>query len=82
MRRTVGGDFFQVLPAPQIVIGDLSGKGMPAAMTVSLSKGTLRTLANCTRSPGEFFAAMNQRMLEGSSGGLTTRPALHLHPKA
>jgi len=55
---------------------------MPAAMTVSLSKGTLRTLANCTRSPGEFFAAMNQRMLEGSSGGLTTRPALHLHPKA
>ena len=51
----VGGDFFQVLPinAPPInndpvsggvlvIIGDVSGKGMPAAMTVSLLVGTVQ----------------------------------------
>ncbi len=46
-----------------MVIGDVSGKGMPAAMTVSLLVGTIRTLAHYTQSPGEILAAMNQRML-------------------
>ena len=72
----VGGDFFQILPTPNdgalIVIGDVSGKGMPAAMTVSLLVGTVRTLVHYTQSPGEILAAMNQRMLGRSSGGFTT----------
>ncbi|MGA2848137.1 MAG: SpoIIE family protein phosphatase [Terracidiphilus sp.] len=72
----VGGDFFQVLPAADggvlVVIGDVSGKGMPAAMTVSLLVGTVRTLAHYTQSPGEILAAMNQRMLARNSGGFTT----------
>ncbi len=72
----VGGDFFQILPAGQggvlLCIGDVSGKGMPAAMTVSLLVGTLRTLAHYTQSPGEILAAMNQRMLGRSRGGFTT----------
>lgn len=72
----VGGDFFQILPTPAggvlIVIGDVSGKGMPAAMTVSLLVGTVRTLAHYTQSPGEILAAMNQRMLARSNGGFTT----------
>jgi uncharacterized membrane protein (Fun14 family) len=72
----VGGDFFQILPTKNggvlAVIGDVSGKGMPAAMTVSLLVGTLRTLAHYTQSPGEILAAMNQRMLARSHGGFTT----------
>ena len=72
----VGGDFFQILPAKNggvlVVIGDVSGKGMPAAMTVSLLVGTVRTLAHYTQSPGEILAAMNIRMLARSSGGFTT----------
>lgn len=72
----VGGDFFQILPTKQggvlLCIGDVSGKGMPAAMTVSLLVGTLRTLAHYTQSPGEILAAMNQRMLGRSRGGFTT----------
>lgn len=32
------------------VIGDVSGKGMPAAMTVSLLVGTFRTLAHYSES--------------------------------
>lgn len=72
----VGGDFFQIVPTATggalIVIGDVSGKGMPAAMTVSLLVGTFRTLAHYTQSPGEILAAMNQRMLSRSSAGFTT----------
>jgi len=72
----VGGDFFQILPTARggvlIVIGDVSGKGMPAAMTVSLLVGTFRTLAHYTASPGEILAAMNRRMLVRSKDGFTT----------
>ena len=72
----VGGDFFQVIPLESggalLAIGDVSGKGMPAAMTVSLLVGTFRTLAHYTQSPGEILRAMNQRMLARSSGGFTT----------
>ena len=80
----VGGDFFQILPASGggvlAVIGDVSGKGMPAAMTVSLLVGTVRTLAHYTQSPGEILAAMNQRMLVRSRGGFTTCLALRADP--
>jgi hypothetical protein len=72
----VGGDFFQILATAGggvlIAIGDVSGKGMPAAMTVSLLVGTFRTLAHYTASPGEILAAMNRRMLVRSKGGFTT----------
>jgi len=72
----VGGDFFQILPTTGggvlIAIGDVSGKGMPAAMTVSLLVGTVRTLAHYTQSPGEILSAMNKRMLARSNGGFTT----------
>jgi serine phosphatase RsbU (regulator of sigma subunit) len=51
----VGGNFCKVVPTPNggllAVIGDVSGKGMRAAMTVSLLVGTFRTLAHYTR-PG------------------------------
>jgi serine phosphatase RsbU (regulator of sigma subunit) len=72
----VGGDFFQVIPTGEggalIVIGDVSGKGMPAAMTVSLLVGTVRTLGHYTRSPGEILAAMNHRMIGRTKDGFTT----------
>jgi serine phosphatase RsbU (regulator of sigma subunit) len=48
--RQVGGDFFQIFATRDggvpAVIGDVSGKGMPAAMTVSFLVGTVRTLAH------------------------------------
>ena len=69
----VGGDFFQVLPAGDgsllIVIGDVSGKGLQAAMTVSAIVGALR---GCTlRAPAEVLAYLN-RVLHGQVGGLVT----------
>ncbi len=80
----VGGDFFQILPvrcgSVLAVIGDVSGKGMPAAMTVSLLVGTFRTLAHYTQSPREILSAMNQRMLARSNGGFTTCLVLRADP--
>jgi hypothetical protein len=80
----VGGDFFQTILTKDggvlIVIGDVSGKGMPAAMTVSLLVGTIRTLAHYTQSPGEILAAMNMRMLARSAGGFTTCLVLRADP--
>jgi hypothetical protein len=72
----VGGDFFQILAARDggmlVVIGDVSGKGMPAAMMVSLLVGTVRTLVHFLESPAAILTAMNQRMLGRSQGGFTT----------
>jgi serine phosphatase RsbU (regulator of sigma subunit) len=78
----VGGDFFQILPAENgsvlVVIGDVSGKGMPAAMTVSLLVGTVRTLAHFTQQPGAILSAMNHRMMGRTNGGFTTCLVLRL----
>jgi hypothetical protein len=80
----VGGDFFQTMPTKDggvlVIIGDVSGKGMPAAMTVSLLVGTVRTLAHYTQSPREILTAMNQRMLARSRGGFTTCLVLRADP--
>ena len=84
----VGGDFFQVIPIATgehagsvlVVIGDVSGKGLPAAMTVSLLVGTVRTLAHYTQSPAQILTAMNQRMIGRSNGGFTTCLVLRAAP--
>ena len=78
----VGGDFFQVLPLPEggalIAIGDVSGKGMPAAMTVSMLVGMVRMLTRATHRPSEILDAVNQSMMGRTSGGFTTCLILHI----
>jgi hypothetical protein len=72
----VGGDFFQILPLADggalIAIGDVSGKGVPAAMMVSLLVGTLHALLETTTSPGRLLAGLNRCTLGRSRGGFTT----------
>lgn len=72
----VGGDFFQVIPSGSggalIVLGDVSGKGLKAAMTVSLIVGTLRTLAEYTQSPAEILSGLNRRLIGRTDGGFAT----------
>ena len=71
--RQVGGDFFQVLPGNDgsllIVVGDVSGKGLQAAMTVSAIIGALRD--DETRQPAQVLAHLN-RVLCGQIGGFVT----------
>ena len=87
--QEVGGDFFQILPilssadlkkpSAFIVLGDVSGKGLKAAMTVSLIVGTLRTYAEFYSSPAELLAGLNRR-LHGRGEGFATCLALMVEP--
>ncbi len=72
----VSGDFFQIVPLGTggvlIVIGDVSGKGVPAALMVSLLVGALRTFAEITTSPAEILAGLNRRLYGRGGDGFTT----------
>jgi hypothetical protein len=78
----LGGDFFQVVALPDtstlIVIGDVSGKGLKAAMTVSLIVGTLRTLADYTQQPAEILQGLNRRLFGRVQDGFATCVVLRL----
>ncbi|HEY0757628.1 MAG TPA: PP2C family protein-serine/threonine phosphatase [Acidisarcina sp.] len=80
----VGGDFFQVIPLAGgdtlLVIGDVSGKGLRAAMTVSLIVGTLRTLAEQTGDPSKILAGLNRRLIGRVQDGFATAIAARLSP--
>ena len=71
----VGGDFFQVIAlegGALIALGDVSGKGLKAAMTVSLIVGTLRTLADFTQNPAGILQGLNRRLMGRTDGGFVT----------
>jgi hypothetical protein len=80
----VGGDFFQIIPLKSggvlVAIGDVSGKGMPAALLVSLLVGVLQTLADITTSPSKILSELNCRLLSRSAGGFTTCLILRADP--
>jgi sigma-B regulation protein RsbU (phosphoserine phosphatase) len=71
--RQVGGDFFRVLPDGEgsvlVVVGDVSGKGLKAAMTVSAIMGALHDYSSSR--PAEVLAHLN-RVLYGRVGGFVT----------
>ncbi len=72
----VGGDFFQVIPLPSgrtlVVIGDVSGKGLRAAMIVSMIVGMLRTMASFTEEPAAILTELNGRLCGKTHGGFAT----------
>jgi Stage II sporulation protein E (SpoIIE) len=86
--QEVGGDFFQIIPLEDaqqdttlIVLGDVSGKGLQAAMTVSLIVGAVRALAKFAPQPAEMLSEINQRLHWRLQGGFATCIVLLLKPK-
>jgi phosphoserine phosphatase RsbU/P len=85
--QEVGGDFYQIIPLPRsspdvqpdsiVILGDVAGKGLPAAMTVSLLIGALRSIVETTSSPSEILSSLNRRLL-GRGFGFTTCLALRI----
>jgi serine phosphatase RsbU (regulator of sigma subunit) len=92
--NTVGGDFYDVLPIlgdPEgrviVTIGDVAGKGSPAALLMALLLAVLRTLADeklearalvarlnaqiCRHSPASRFITLFYGVYSPSTGGLT-----------
>jgi serine phosphatase RsbU (regulator of sigma subunit) len=85
--QEVGGDFFQIIPlegtqqgSTLIVLGDVSGKGLKAAMSVSLIIGAVRTLAKFAPQPAQMLAEINQRLHGRLQNGFATCIVLLLNP--
>jgi len=66
--RTIGGDLYDFIPYSLsrlgIVIGDVSGKGAPAAIYAALVSGILRSHAPIEPAPSEMLSAVNLSLAE------------------
>ena len=72
--RQVGGDFFDffLLDANHLgfVIGDVSGKGMPAAIFMAVSRGLLKAVASRGVSPGKCLNEVNRMLCSDNDEGM------------
>lgn len=61
--NTVGGDFYDILPLDDgrvvIAVGDVAGKGSPAALLMALLLAMLRTLVDERLEPAELVTRLN-----------------------
>jgi serine phosphatase RsbU (regulator of sigma subunit) len=65
--REVGGDFFDFIELEDgrlgLVVGDATGKGVPAALVMSTTCGMLRAVAQASNySPGEVLGRVNEAL--------------------
>lgn len=83
--RQVGGDFFQILAHPAngsalagsvlIVIGDVTGKGLQAGMSVALLVGAIRNQVETSYDPLLMLHSLNRR-LHGRGNTYATAQAI------
>jgi hypothetical protein len=82
--HVVGGDFFQLIALSSddtlIVLGDVSGKGLGAAMTVSLILGAVSTLARTNPQPAAILNGLNEELCLRLRGGFATCLCVLLQP--
>jgi sigma-B regulation protein RsbU (phosphoserine phosphatase) len=89
--NTVGGDFYDILPLPDgrvvVALGDVAGKGSPAALLMALLLAMLRTLVDegleasalverlnaqiCRHSPPSRFITLFYGVFDPATGSLT-----------
>ncbi len=64
--REVGGDFYDVIPLPAgrvgFVVGDVTDKGVPAALVMSATRTILRASATRLVEPGQVLEAVNEHL--------------------
>ena len=82
--QEVGGDFFQIIHEDEgstiVALGDVSGKGLKAAMSVSLIVGVLRSLSGEHSSPVEMLQGLNRCLCGRLQGGFVTAIVMRLFP--
>jgi serine phosphatase RsbU (regulator of sigma subunit) len=65
--REVGGDFYDFFELPNgrlgIVVGDATGKGVPAALVMANARSMLRAVAQAFNSPGEVLRRVNEALV-------------------
>ncbi len=66
--NTVGGDFYDLIPLRDgrvlIALGDVAGKGSPAALLMALLLAILRTLADEELEPAELVRRLNVQVMK------------------
>src|ERR1700692_1382147 len=74
----VGGDFVDYFSMDNgsvgFYVGDVSGKGLPAAMYAALAVGILRSVHKTDESPSDILSALNKRLM--GRGGLRRHAAI------
>jgi len=72
--RSVSGDFFDILVLPDgriwFNVGDVSGKGMNAALLMAKTSSLFRCLAKSAEHPGQLLNAINNELCETNSRGM------------
>jgi sigma-B regulation protein RsbU (phosphoserine phosphatase) len=72
--REVGGDLYEVLRVSDdrvvVALGDVSGKGIPAALFMAVAVTVLRTLARQIAEPDEILRRLNDELVEQNPRGM------------
>ncbi len=70
--RTIGGDFFEFMELPSgrlaMVVGDVAGKGPPAALLAAMLQGMLAVEAQAESSPAAVMTRLNRALLARGLG--------------
>ena len=72
--RQLGGDLYEVLRVSDtrvvVALGDVSGKGIPAALFMAVAVTVLRTLARQIERPDEILRRLNDELVEQNPRGM------------
>jgi sigma-B regulation protein RsbU (phosphoserine phosphatase) len=83
---TVSGDFFDILPFPEgpiaFCLGDVSGKGMNAALLMAKTASLYRCLARTIEGPGELLGRLNDEVCETATRGMFVTMVARIHDPA
>ena len=78
--QVVSGDFFDFIPLSEdtiaVVIGDVSGKGLPASLLMATTRSMLRGLSSCVPdknylSPGMILEEANKLLVEDTPAAMS-----------
>jgi len=68
----MGGDYFDFVPLPDgrlgLVCGDVMGKGLAAALIMTMARSLIQSAARLGRSPGEVLAEVNDALTRDLAG--------------
>jgi sigma-B regulation protein RsbU (phosphoserine phosphatase) len=68
----IGGDFYDVIPADAddlFIVGDVSGKGIPAALLQASAHALFHTIAHETVDPAELLTRISREIFAENDGG-------------
>lgn len=72
--KEVGGDFYDFFMVDDdhlaVVIADVSGKGVPAALFMVIAKTLIKDHTLVGEAPGPVFTQVNEQLCEGNDAGL------------